>query len=211
MFARKMNFLAHAFLSGNDEHLMFGNFIADSVKGQQILKFNAKVQRGIHLHRAIDQFTDSHPTVQEAVRLLQEYFRKYAPVVLDIYFDHFLARNWQKFSDENLNSFVWNVYRTMIFQFDQLPPRSRRILPWMIAQNWLAGYGNYDQLDSVFKGMARRTSFNSGMENAIKVLKTNELVLQQYFHDFFPELELYCRNWLQLNPPIFIEKAKEHF
>lgn len=195
-----MNFLAHAYLSGNDENLLLGNFIADSIKGIQLNRYDAAIQRGVLLHRAIDHFTDTHKEVKTAVTIMQPQFRKYAPVVLDIYFDHFLARKWNNYSEISLHSFAWKVYQIMIKRFEQLPVRSRRILPWMITQNWLAGYGKYHDLERVFKGMANRTNFHSNMENAVVFLKENDAILLRHFEAFFPGLEDYCKQWLNENP-----------
>ena len=197
-----MNFLAHALLSGDEPDLLFGNFIADSVKGNQILKYSETVQRGIRMHRFIDEFTDHHPEVKQCVHLLLPQFRKYSPVVVDVYFDHFLSRDWQQYSSSNLNSFVRKVYRSMISRFAELPARSRYILPWMITQNWLGGYGNYSDLDRVFKAMAGRTKFESGMEQAVIFLQNNEKVLHDHFSIFYPQLGKACRKWLLNNPII---------
>ncbi len=195
-----MNFLAHALLSANEPDILVGNFIADSIKGNQIEAFSPAVQRGIMLHRSIDQFTDTHEEVKKAVSLMRPYFQKYTPVVMDIYFDYFLSINWDSYSDESLKSFVRQVYFCMMKRFTQLPPRSRYILPWMIAQNWMASYGDYKELDAVFRRMAGRTRFVSNMENAVSLLKKHEAELQQHFNKFYPELEAHCTEWLITHP-----------
>jgi acyl carrier protein phosphodiesterase len=183
-----LNFLAHAYLSGDDPELLFGNFVADSIKGKTLETFAPKVRDGVMLHRSIDAFTDQHPLVRECVALLQPTFRKYSGVVVDIYFDHFLALHWQKFSETDLTQFASGVYRVMIMRFTQLPTRSKRIIPWMIAQNWLVGYANLRDLDRVFRGMSRRARFDSGMENSVGFLIENYSFFEEKFLAFFPLL-----------------------
>jgi acyl carrier protein phosphodiesterase len=183
-----LNFLAHAYLSGDDPELLFGNFVADSIKGKTLETFAPKVRDGVMLHRSIDAFTDQHPLVRECVALLQPTFHKYSGVVVDIYFDHFLALHWQKFSEKDLTQFASGVYRVMIMRFVNLPPRSKRIIPWMIAQNWLVGYANLRDLDRVFRGMSRRARFDSGMENSVGFLIENYSFFEEKFLAFFPLL-----------------------
>ncbi|HMM11295.1 MAG TPA: ACP phosphodiesterase [Bacteroidales bacterium] len=185
-----MNFLAHALLSGDDEMVLTGNMVADHVRGSQLDLLPEAMRLGVQLHRRIDAFTDSHPVVKHTSLLLIPDFGKYAPVVLDIYFDHFLAIGWARHGKGDLTVFAQRVYRTLLFNYHLLPARSRRILPWMIAQNWLAGYANLRDLQRVFYGMNRRASFQSGMDNAVQVLIENYSRVETAFNDFWPELSL---------------------
>lgn len=152
------------------------------------------MRQGVQIHRSIDAFTDSHPLVKETSRTLSPDFGRYAPVVLDIYFDHFLAIGWQRYGKGDLNSFAQWVYRTLLTHYTLLPPRSRRILPWMVAQNWLAGYANLRDLQRVFNGMNRRASFASGMDKAVDVLLQHYNELEATFADFWPQLQLHLRH-----------------
>jgi acyl carrier protein phosphodiesterase len=191
-----LNFLAHAYLSGDDPDLLFGNFVADSIKGKALETFPSRVRDGVMLHRSIDTFTDQHHLVKECVLFLQPTFRKYSGVVADIYFDHFLALHWQKFSEKDLTIYATEVYKIMIRRFAYLPPRSKRIMPWMIAQNWLVGYANLRDLERVFRGMSRRTNFDSGMENAVVFLKENYSFFDERFQSFFPQLIDHCEKYI---------------
>lgn len=183
-----MNFLAHAFLSGNDPEILFGNFVADSIKGKMIQKFNGNFLKGVELHRAIDTFTDEHPEVRKSVSRLQPTFKKFSPVVSDIYYDHFLAANWSDYSTTDLTQFSQSVYKTLLQHYSLLPPRSKRILPWMMAQNWLVGYANLKDLQRVFNGMSRRTKFDSGMDKSVVFLQAHYADFENDFRSFFPEL-----------------------
>jgi acyl carrier protein phosphodiesterase len=184
-----VNFLAHAFLSGDDPQILIGNFVADSIKGKMFEQYNGGIRTGVFLHRAIDTYTDQHEVVRGSVARLQPVFFKFSPVIVDIYFDHFLAVNWEDYSSTELSAFSAGIYKTLIKNFSSLPPRSKRILPWMIAQNWLTGYANLYDLQRVFNGMSQRTRFDSGMEHAVEFLKYNYQDFEQDFRLFFPDLE----------------------
>ncbi|PKP50650.1 MAG: DUF479 domain-containing protein [Bacteroidetes bacterium HGW-Bacteroidetes-1] len=191
-----MNFLAHAYLSGDDPDLLFGNFVADSIKGKTLNTFESRVRDGVLLHRAIDTFTDNHPVVRLGVTRLQPDFRKFSGVILDIYFDHFLAMHWKEYNQIELKAFASHVYWNLLSRYYILPPRTKRILPWMMAQDWLVGYANLNDLQRVFNGMSRRTNFNSGMENAVDFLMENYAAFETDFRIFFPELRIYAADFI---------------
>jgi acyl carrier protein phosphodiesterase len=183
-----MNFLAHLYLSGKEEDVIVGNFVADAVKGNSLHNFPEGMERGIRLHREIDHFTDQHPVFRTSKSRLSANYRMYAGVIVDLYYDHFLAKFWTDFSDENLQQLVARTYFLLVRRFHLLPPRSRRILPYMITQNWLVGYRDLNVLQKVFNGMSRRTSHPSGMENAIQDLKADYSLYENEFRAFFPEI-----------------------
>jgi acyl carrier protein phosphodiesterase len=183
-----MNYLAHLYLSGEDEEILIGNFIADHVKGEGILKFNSGIQNGIRLHRAIDTFTDSHPVYMISKNRLKINYRKYAGVVADMFYDHFLSAYWPDYSDENLDNFINRIHIIFIKNFPILPERSQRFIAYMKKFNWLKGYGTFDGLNRALSGMAMRTPFKSGMEYAAKDLKEHYELFRREFQLFFPEI-----------------------
>lgn len=191
-----MNFLAHAFLSGSFGELMYGNFIADAVKGKNFKRLNEPVQHGVLLHRSIDQYTDQHFAVQDAVNQIKQEFGRYSGVVMDIYFDHFLAKRWADYCDMELGPFVRKVYFLLLTRYGVLPEKTRRMLPFMIIRNWLYNYSNLKELDLVFHGMSRRASFNSHMENGVKVLEEHYDDIEETFLQFFPQLIAYTQSQL---------------
>ena len=109
-------------------------------------------------------------------------------MIVDIFYDHFLAANWHNYSDVKIEEFVSKAYGILIKNILILPKRSKRILPFMITQNWLVNYANFKGLQRVFNGMSRRTPFNSGMENAVKDLKKDYELYEKEFSEFFPEI-----------------------
>ncbi len=183
-----MNFLAHLYLSGDEEDVIVGNFVADAVKGNKLQGFPEGMERGIRLHREIDHYTDRHPVFRVSKSRLSPKYRMYAGVIVDLYYDHFLAKYWSEYSEEDLQKIVSRTYFLLIRRFNLLPPRSRRILPFMISQNWLVGYRDLAVLQKVFNGMSRRTSHPSGMENAIEDLQADYLSFENDFRAFFPDL-----------------------
>lgn len=183
-----MNFLAHLYLSGPSEKVLVGNFIADFVKGKQIHSFDEEIVEGILLHRKIDHFTDTHPLVAKSKQKLREKYRHYSGVLVDVFYDHFLARNWKDYSSVSLVQFANNFYNT-IRKYDQvLPERVLHMLPVMISNNWLVAYASFEGIEKVLQGMSRRTTFTSHMDEALIDLKMHYDEFYEEFSLFFPEL-----------------------
>lgn len=183
-----MNFLAHLYLSGDDDKLIIGNFIADMVKGQKINGYSYEIVQGIKLHREIDKFTDSHEIVNQSKARLRKRYRLFAGVIVDMYYDHFLAKNWSQYSNDPLNEYVGKAYDLLQKHYEILPARAQYVLPFMIENNWLVNYANPENLSRFFGGMARRTNYQSGMEHAVEDLLTNYSLFENEFGDFFPQL-----------------------
>ncbi len=187
-----MNFLAHIYLSGDNEPLMLGNFIADTVKGKQIEKYSSGIQQGIRLHRLIDEFTDKHPVVLQSKERLYARHHKFAGVIVDILYDHFLAKDFANYSSVLLPEYARNIYRVVLRNYLILPARSQRIIPFLMMQNWLTGYADLVRLQRIFENMSRRSQFESGMEVAVESLQKNYDLFQQEFDLYFPQLIRFC-------------------
>ena len=137
-----MNFLAHVFLSGDNPQLMIGNFIADFVKGRSLSdRYSAEIVRGIELHRAIDEFTDQHIVVQRSKDRLRPKYRHYSGVIVDMYYDHFLSKNWADFHPISLDDFAQRFYALLKANKSILPEAVQRMMPYMIRGNWFLNYG----------------------------------------------------------------------
>lgn len=191
-----MNFLAHAHLSQENSDVIFGNFIADSVKGKTYNKFRKDIAIGILLHREIDTFTDRHKIVGSSKATVRKHFGRYSGIVIDIYYDHYLARNWNDYHNEELSKYTTKIYLILAQRFFLLPAKIKRILPFLIGQNWLSGYANLDDLKRVFAGMDRRTGHISGMEKAVTILEDNYTSLYSDFKEFYCELESHSKQKL---------------
>jgi acyl carrier protein phosphodiesterase len=183
-----MNFLAHAHLSGSNKDVLLGNFIADAVKGKQFLEFKEDIGIGILLHRQIDSYTDKHELFKQSVSRVKSNFGRYSGIVIDIYYDHFLASNWNDYHNTELRVFAHQVYNILTRNVLILPAKTKRLLPFIISQNWLTSYAELHGLKQVFNGMDRRTGRISGMDKAVTVLKDNYETLFTDFKGFYPDI-----------------------
>ncbi len=190
-----MNFLAHILLSDDDDKIMVGNFIGDFIKGSQLGSFDDKIQQGVRLHRSIDQFTDTHSVVLESKKRLRPVFGHYSPVIIDVFYDHFLARQWSAFSNEPLMDYSQQVYKKIQAYVEQIPKVAANVLLHMSKGNWLYHYQFIEGIDQALTGMSKRTNFNSKMEIAASFLQKNYFDYQKEFNEFFPELKKHVANF----------------
>ena len=189
-----MNFLAHAYLSGDHPELLIGNFIGDFVKGRDLHeRYAINIANGIELHRMIDAYTDSHPVVMESKKRLREDYRHYAPVIVDMYYDHFLASKWDQYHSLPLPEFAANTYRHLQDNESVLPEKLKYMLPYMMHGNWLVNYRAVEGIQRALKGMSRRTAFPSKMEEAVNDLRKHYGAFGAEFELFFPDLEHYVK------------------
>lgn len=193
-----VNFLAHILLSDNDSDVVIGNFIADSVRRSEWNRFKPAVVKGIKLHHKIDEFTDSHPIVMKSKERLRARHHKYSPVIVDIFYDHFLARYFNNYHEAALEKFVADHYGLFRDRYDELPGSIQHMLPYMIRHNWLVNYGNRDGLERVFGGMHRRASFKNEMHKAVEDLYGDYEEYKNEFELYFPVLREYAREQIQL-------------
>ena len=195
-----MNFLAHLYLSGDNHKIMLGNFIGDFVKGRNALEqFDPEIIRGIQLHRAIDEFTDSHPIVTVSKNRLRPKYRHYSGVIVDVFYDHFLARNWDTYHPDLLPDFADKAYGVIQSHDPILPKEVKFMMPYMIKGNWLVNYSYTEGIHRALSGMAKRTPYDSKMEQSVEDLKKNYAEFSQEFATFFPTLKQFATEFLQ-NP-----------
>lgn len=193
-----MNYLAHAYLSFNQPAVLAGNLISDFVKGKQQLLYPEEVRKGIMLHRAIDSFTDEHAANREAKNIFKPHYRLYSAAFIDVSYDHFLANDWQQFSDDDsLSQFSQQVYKSLEDYRDVFPEPFRLMYPYMKQQNWLYNYRNRLGIERSFAGVVRRSVHLTDSDTAFKLFEDNYHRLQQYYTDFFPALQQYAYSTLQ--------------
>lgn len=196
-----MNFLAHLFLSGSNENILLGNFMADHIVGNQFKQYNKEIQLGIFLHRKIDTFTDKHEIVKKSKRRLHPRYGHYGGVIIDIFYDYFLAKNWHKYSDIPLQEYANSVYEILTKNYDMLPIKSQQFIKYMIEYNILYNYQFKEGIEKVLKGMNRRTKEKSQMNLAIEDLKIHQQKLDEDFTLFFDDLQEYTKQQLALILP----------
>ena len=183
-----MNFLAHIYLSSDNKLLTIGNFAGDGVRGKNYTRFPIAMQAGIQLHREIDTFTDAHPIVRKSTKRLHKNYSHYSGVIVDIFYDHFLAKNWKTYSSVPLNEYITDFYESLNKNIDILPERFKEMTPIMIEGNWLLSYATIDGIQLVLNGMNRRTKGLSKMNEATNELKEHYLTFENEFTSFFAEL-----------------------
>lgn len=184
-----MNFLAHVYLSGTDEKKAIGNFIADSIRGKQYLEFPKAVQHGILLHREIDTFTDAHPIWRKDKKRIVPVYNHYAAVIIDMYYDHFLAKNWLKYHPVPLADYTAQFYSTLEDNVALLPVKIQNFLPIMIRENWFMCYESIEGLGYILSQMDRRTKGISKMSTATRELVAHYDIFEYDFIQFFKALE----------------------
>ena len=192
-----MNFLAHLYLAGSNKEIMIGNFIADTIKGNKFHHFSDDIQFGVRMHRAIDVFTDEHPIFRQSKRRLDPKYRLYKGVIIDLIYDHFLAKNWQQYSNIPLSTFSQDVYQLLEDHFSILPERTQYLLPYMSKQNWLYKYRTVQGIGEIMHDMNVRTKGISKMNEAIVDLKDNYAIFEEDFTAFFKELEAFSLSYLK--------------
>lgn len=188
-----MNFLAHIYLSFNDDEISIGNFIADSIRGNRYTHFPKAIQKGILLHRAIDTYTDAHPIHKKSSKRLHANQGHYSGVVVDVYYDHFLAKNWLEYSEEPLESFVDRFYTLLSDNYEILPEPTKKLMPYMMEDNWLLNYAHIEGIDRVLKGLYRRTGKRSNMDKAVLDLRKHYDLFESEFHSFFKDLVIFSQ------------------
>ena len=183
-----MNTLAHLHLSGDDPELILGNFIGDSVRGDEFSQLHERVQEGVLLHRKIDRFTDKHPVFRQICVLMWEDFGRYSSVLADVFLDLFLAREWERFDARPLEDYLRWVQQILAGRIDTCPERSRRYFEYLSATDTLLHYRSTEGISQTLSQMAKRARFDSGMEKAGAVLLQRYVKLEESFELFFPDV-----------------------
>ncbi|VVM97227.1 acyl carrier protein phosphodiesterase [Pseudomonas fluorescens] len=188
-----MNYLAHLHLGGQRPGQLLGSLYGDFVKGRLQGQFAPEVEAAIQLHRRIDVFTDRHPLVDIALGRFSDTRRRYAGIVLDVFFDHCLARDWKLYADQPLEVFTADVYRVLTRE-PQLPERLARIAPHMVANDWLGSYQQFEVLEQVLRGISRRLSRPEELAGAMEELRRLYEPLSDDFRLFYPQLQDFAQN-----------------
>ncbi len=188
-----MNYLAHLFLADDTPESLIGNLLGDFVKGRAKEQYSNFIQRGIELHRKVDFYTDSHQVVRNAKQLVSLPRRRYAGILLDMFYDHFLANHWQDYSQTKLNNFTEKVYAVLLQNQTILPDKLRIILPLIIGQDLLGSYQEIDGIDRALKRIAPRLRNGEIFASGIEELQAHYKEFDLSFQDFFPDLVRYVR------------------
>jgi len=183
-----VNFLAHIYLSNDNPYLQIGNFIADFIKANRFTHLPIPIQQGIFLHRQIDAFTDAHPIVKQSKRRLHNRYRHYNGIIIDIFYDHFLAKNWHTYHKTPLDDYTQSFYKLLQYNSDYLPTPVKKFLTYLINDNWLLNYAEIDGIEKTLVGMNKRTQLKSQMHLAIADLNLHYTDFESDFTAFFENL-----------------------
>jgi acyl carrier protein phosphodiesterase len=179
-----MNYLAHIYLSGDNKMIKIGNFMADSIRGKSYEVYERDIKRGILLHRAIDSFTDMHPIYRQSKHRLHSKYGHYSGVIMDIFYDHFLAKNWSLYSKIPLEEFTTDFYILLETNYEILTDKVKSIIPHMRNKNWLLSYSTIDGMQTIMNQMNHRIKNRVPIDESI-------LELQEYYIEFESEFKLF--------------------
>jgi acyl carrier protein phosphodiesterase len=192
-----MNYLAHAYLSFNNDEILVGNMISDFIKGKKKFDYPATIQKGITLHRAIDEFTDTHAVTKDIKQLLKPAVGLYAAAFADVIYDHFLATdNNEFFSEEILLQFTQVTYSLLEPHQPIFPEKFKTMFSHMQSQNWLYNYQFNWGIEKSFGGVTRRAKYLDDSIQAFHLFEKEYHHLKNCYRVFFPEVKFFARNKL---------------
>lgn len=185
-----MNYLAHLYLSKDDKELMLGNFIADMVTKKDRQSLSKPVNKGIELHYKIDELTDHHPIVRHSRSFFFPSFRHYSRVIIDVLYDHYLAKNWNYYHSSSLSDYVDDFYGYIKAHQQDLPERVQRVVPVMIKYDWLYNYSSMDGIIEILRQMSNRIDDGTQMDECLPIFRENYNLLEKDFTAFFHDLQI---------------------
>ncbi|OGT77947.1 MAG: hypothetical protein A3J35_03760 [Gammaproteobacteria bacterium RIFCSPLOWO2_02_FULL_52_10] len=183
-----MNYLAHLVLAPREAHAILGALMGDFRKHVNVRELPEEILLGMEHHRAVDKFTDSHPQVRCLKKLFSQNRRRYAGIIIDITFDHFLSRHWHAFSAENRSEFIDYVYGCLRQRWPVMPPRMQHAMHYMLQEDWLGSYVDLAGVENSLNQLSRRIRFQNNLYGAIAEVKDNYPALERGFLEFFPQL-----------------------
>lgn len=197
IFISIMNYLAHAYLSFNKPEILVGNMISDYIKGKKQFDYPLPIQKGIKLHRAIDNYTDAHAVTHELKSFFRPQYRLYSGTFADVVYDHFLANDKTKFDTEAaLKQFSINTYKMLDPYFELFPLHFQKMFPYMKEHNWLYNYRYTWGIEESFGGVVRRAAYLTESKIAFEIFNKNYNAMQSCYNEFFPDLKKYTATQL---------------
>ena len=200
-----MNYLIHFLLAGDDDELRLGNLLGDYVKGR-VERFDHpgvtdRLRTGIQMHRTIDAFSDRHPAVHRSKKILSAEYGRLSGVIVDVFYDHVLARRWTEHHPRPLPDYAQEVYRTLQSNMHRLPPPVHPLVTNMSRYDWLRNYASQHGIERALQGMARRRPVAAEIGTAGRLLADHFDRLSEDFDEFLPELRARCAEFLSERDP----------
>jgi acyl carrier protein phosphodiesterase len=212
-----MNWLAHILLSEPNVENRLGNLLGDLVKGKDLDGLNYNLRRGVERHYAIDKFTDSHAIVKISKKRIDKEYNKFAGILIDVFYDHLLAKNWAMYSDATLTNFTAEIYQSFKNYSEEIPPSARQIIDYMVNGDWLTSYqhlsGVKNALDRIDSRIKTRMGDRIKLVDAMPIMERESVDLEQDFHSFFPKLQLHIQavGWAMPTDMTSVEARKFYF
>lgn len=194
-----MNYLAHSFLSYQKTDLIIGNFIADSIQGNRFEGLTEGIIKGITLHRKIDVFTDSHPIFLTSKRRFSKDFDKYSGVLMDIFYDHYLAKNFSLYSSVSLQEYADGIYGLLKLNYEYLPLHAKRFYGYMTERNILYHYSSLIGIETVLTHLSNRIKNRFELHLAVPILEKDYIEIEKEFFIFFDDLQAFCKIQPEVN------------
>jgi len=195
-----MNYLVHFLLAGDDDELRLGNLLGDFVKGRvERFEHNGlteQIRTGIQMHRTIDAFSDQHPAVRRSKRILAPEYGRLSGVIVDVFYDHVLARRWAEHHPQPLPAYTQDIYRTLRGNLHRLPAAVHPLIEVMSRGDWLHGYASQRGIERALRGMAHRRPVAAGIGTAGRVLSDHFDRFSEDFDEFLPDLRVRCTEFL---------------
>ncbi|MFA3777736.1 ACP phosphodiesterase [Yersinia sp. 1652 StPb PI] len=186
-----MNFLAHLHLATLADSSLLGNLLADFVRGNPQDEYAPEIVAGIMMHRRVDVMTDAQPLVKEARRYFSADYRRVAPITLDVLWDHFLARNWDKLvPDYTLPGFIQHAQSQIVPHLPQTPARFQHLNAYLWRERWLERYAELPFIADVLQGMANRRPKLAALAGSFQDIEQHYQPLEQLFWAFYPAMML---------------------
>ena len=184
-----MNYLAHLHLSFDDPNVELGNFIGDRVRRTMRSQYSDSILMGVDLHHSIDAFTDAHQITKQATAILKPHFRLYSSVIVDVFFDYFLARHWGLFHHDELELFTRRIIEHFDREFHQIPKRMQSMARWFLDHNAFLKYSTTDGIEGALRGMSRRTQFHKSLDTSMSLFHKHFDRFDALFLEFYPQLK----------------------
>lgn len=182
-----MNYLGHIYFSNNDFELAIANLFGDYVKGAHFDQYSPKIVDGIILHREIDNYIDTHPSVKKILPTLRISLPKVAGIAIDLYFDHLLAKNWNQFHTTPLNEFLQSFYNQIQENKQIYPTFYLDYLQKMIEYNWMSHYSSAEGLNKMCNGVSQKLSFKNQLVNGLHVYNMHETLIEKAFFEYMSD------------------------
>ena len=186
-----MNYLGHIYFSNNDPQLAVANLFGDFVKGKKYLEYPEYIQKGVLLHRKIDDYIDHHFKVLELIHKIRPQLPKVAPIAIDIYFDHLLARNWEQYHSTNLQDYLQDFYSNIDLRNEPYPDDFKHFVNLLIERNWISYYHTPEGLYRMCQGVSRKLSFENALTSGHTVFQHFENEITSCFHEYMRDANEY--------------------